>query len=82
MTKMELNEIIDACFLHLKVMKQFYHNFCDEELDEVDKENINQINDLLEDIQRGIQEGGLTELEGRYLYDDTESLWFEVSQQF
>ncbi|GGE27003.1 hypothetical protein [Streptococcus himalayensis] len=82
MTRAELNEIIDTCFIHLMVMKQHYSKSREFALDVIEQENLNQINDLLDDITSGIERGGFTELEACCIYDDTEFLWSEVSKEF
>ncbi|WP_458704780.1 hypothetical protein [Streptococcus agalactiae] len=82
MTKNELNEIIDACFIHLNAMKHHYTKKRQFELDVIEQGNLDQINDLLDDITGGIERGGFTELEVRYIYDDTEGLWTDVSTDF
>lgn len=82
MTKNDLNEIIDACFIHLTVMKQHYTKTREFALDIIEEENLDKINELLGDITKGIDRGGFTELEVRYIYEYTEGLWSEVSPQF
>lgn len=63
MTKNELNEIIDSCFIHLTVMKQHYTKPRNYSLDVIEQGNLDQINDLLNDITNGIELGGFNELE-------------------
>lgn len=82
MTKNEFNEIIDSCFIHLTVMKQHYTKPRNYSLDVIEQGNLDQINDLLNDIINGIELGGFNELEARYIYEDPEVLWAEVSQTF
>lgn len=82
MTTHELNEIIDACFIHLTVMKQHLTKEREFALDCIEQANRELINDLLDDIQNGTAAGGLIELEVRYIYDDTEGLWAEIAPQF
>lgn len=82
MTRAELNEIIDACFIHLTVMKQFLTRKRPYQLSPIHQDNLDQINDLLGDIENSIKDGGITELEAYYIYDDTEGLWAEIEPQF
>ncbi|WP_257242822.1 hypothetical protein [Streptococcus agalactiae] len=70
------------CFIHLNAMKHHYTKKRQFELDVIEQGNLDQINDLLDDITGGIERGGFTELEVRYIYDDTEGLWTDVSTDF
>lgn len=82
MTKNELNEIMDSCFIHLSVMKQHYTQNRQFDLEVFQQDNLDLINDLLDDITGSIERGEFTELEVRYIYDDTEGLWMDVSPEF
>ncbi|HEM3512551.1 hypothetical protein ODU35_07215 [Streptococcus suis] len=82
MTKNELNEILDLCYIHLMVMKQHLSKTSEFDLDPINQDNLELINDLIEDIENGIKDGGLPELVVRYIYDDTEGLWAEIEPQF
>ncbi|MFD3091087.1 hypothetical protein ACFKJ8_00075 [Streptococcus agalactiae] len=68
--------------MHLTEKKQHYTTPRNYSLDVIEQGNLDQINDLLNDITNGIELGGFNELEARYIYEDTEVLWAEVSQTF
>lgn len=81
MTQIELNEILDICYTHLMVMKQHFSKTNEKELDLISQENLDQINDLLEDVENGLKDGGWSEIVVQYIYDDTEGLWAEIEPQ-
>lgn len=79
MTKAEANQMIDYCYVHLMVMKHHYDKIREFPLDIVEAGNLEQINELLADIQSGIDKGQFTDMEVTYIYEDTIQLWEEVA---
>ena len=79
MTKAEANQMIDYCHVHLMVMKHHYEKTREFPLDIVETGNLEQINELLDDIQSGIDKGQFADMEVTYIYEDTNQLWEEVA---
>lgn len=79
MTKNEANEIIDACSVRLRVMKHHYEKTREFVLDSIEQANLEQINELLSDIQSGLDKGAFVDMEVRCIQEDTVQLWEELS---
>ena len=74
MTKAEANQMIDYCYVHLMVMKHYYEKTREFALDIIETGNLEQINELLDDIQTGIDKRQFTDMEVTYITEDTNQL--------
>lgn len=74
MTKAEANQMIDYCYVHLMVMKHYYEKTREFPLDIIETGNLEQINELLDDIQTGIDKRQFTDMEVTYITEDTNRL--------